>query len=93
MQRAAGDEERFAHYRNREEGAAEWAGGLQYGADRSVLRHGPQRERFAAVRATIEGAAPQPGWRRWTSLILRDIQFWIPIAVLIGGLLALRWVS
>ncbi|HTI05857.1 MAG TPA: hypothetical protein VL549_11090 [Gemmatimonadales bacterium] len=45
------------------------------------------------MRTTIEGAAPQPGRRRWTSLILRDIQFWIPIAVLIGGLLALRWVS
>lgn len=41
----------------------------------------------------IEGAPHQPGRRRWASLILRDVQFWIPVAVLIGGLLALRWVS
>ena len=34
-----------------------------------------------------------PRRRRWTVLILSDIQFWIPVAVLVGGLLALRWVS
>jgi hypothetical protein len=25
--------------------------------------------------------------------ILRDVQFWIPVAVLIGGLFVLRWIS
>ena len=43
------------------------------------------------MATTINGRGRQP--RRWISLILRDIQFWIPVAVLIGGLLALRWVS
>ena len=35
----------------------------------------------------------EPRPRRWAALILSDIQFWIPVAVLVGGLLALRWVS
>jgi hypothetical protein len=26
-------------------------------------------------------------------VILRDVQFWIPIAVLIAGLLVLRWIA
>jgi hypothetical protein len=25
-------------------------------------------------------------------LVLRDVQFWIPIVVLVGGLLVLRWI-
>ena len=25
--------------------------------------------------------------------ILRDVQFWVPVAVLVGGLLVLRWIS
>lgn len=25
--------------------------------------------------------------------ILTDLQFWVPVAVLIGGLLVLRWIS
>jgi hypothetical protein len=25
-------------------------------------------------------------------LILRDVQFWIPVAVLVGGLLVLSWI-
>jgi hypothetical protein len=31
--------------------------------------------------------------RSWLSLVLRDIHFWVPVAVLIGGLLVLRWIS
>lgn len=34
-------------------------------------------------------AAPPRWWRR----ILGDVQFWIPLAVLIGGLVLLRWVA
>ena len=30
--------------------------------------------------------------RRWLSLVLRDVHFWIPVAVLIGGLFVLRWI-
>jgi hypothetical protein len=25
--------------------------------------------------------------------VLRDVQFWVPVAVLAGGLLVLRWIS
>jgi hypothetical protein len=36
---------------------------------------------------------PRPPRRRsWLSLVLRDIQFWIPVAVLIAGLFVLRWI-
>ncbi len=26
------------------------------------------------------------------SALLRDLQFWVPVAVLMGGLLVLRWI-
>ncbi len=29
----------------------------------------------------------------WMGLVLRDVQFWVPVAVLAGGLLVLRWIS
>ena len=29
----------------------------------------------------------------WLGLVLSDVQFWVPVAVLIGGLLVLRWIS
>jgi hypothetical protein len=29
----------------------------------------------------------------WLGLVLRDIQFWVPVAVLAGGLFVLRWIS
>lgn len=31
--------------------------------------------------------------RSWLKLILSDVHFWIPIAVLIGGLLVLSWIQ
>jgi hypothetical protein len=31
--------------------------------------------------------------RNWLSLVLRDVHFWVPVAVLIAGLLVLRWIS
>jgi hypothetical protein len=30
--------------------------------------------------------------RNWLSLILRDAQFWVPVTVLVGGLLVLQWI-
>ena len=30
--------------------------------------------------------------RSWLSLVLRDVQFWVPVVVLVGGLLVLRWI-
>ncbi len=29
----------------------------------------------------------------WLSLVVRDVHFWVPVAVLIAGLLVLRWIS
>jgi hypothetical protein len=29
----------------------------------------------------------------WLRLVLRDVQFWVPVAVLVGGLFVLRWIS
>lgn len=30
--------------------------------------------------------------RRWYVRVLRDVQFWVPVVVLLGGLLVLRWI-
>ena len=37
----------------------------------------------------------QAGSRRaaWLGLVLRDVHFWVPLMVLAGGLLVLRWIS
>jgi hypothetical protein len=29
----------------------------------------------------------------WLKTILSDIQFWVPVVVLIGGLFVLRWIQ
>jgi hypothetical protein len=29
----------------------------------------------------------------WLSLVLHDVHFWVPVAVLVGGLLVLSWIS
>ncbi len=29
----------------------------------------------------------------WLGLVIRDVQFWVPVAVLVAGLLVLRWIS
>ena len=29
----------------------------------------------------------------WLGLVLRDAQFWVPVGVLVAGLLVLRWIS
>ena len=31
--------------------------------------------------------------RSWVGLVVRDAQFWVPVAVLIGGLLVLNWIQ
>jgi hypothetical protein len=35
----------------------------------------------------------EPRSRSWASLVLRDVHFWIPVAVLIGGLIVLAWIT
>jgi hypothetical protein len=32
-------------------------------------------------------------WQSLTLTVLRDVHFWIPVAVLLGGLAVLRWIS
>jgi hypothetical protein len=34
----------------------------------------------------------EPNGRNWLRLVLSDVHFWVPVAVLIGGLLVLRWI-
>ena len=35
----------------------------------------------------------EEGSGSWLGLVLRDVQFWVPVAVLAAGLLVLRWIS
>jgi len=35
----------------------------------------------------------EPDSRSWLSLVLSDVQFWVPVLVLVAGLLVLRWIS
>ncbi len=34
-----------------------------------------------------------PAPRNWLAVVLRDEHFWIPVAVLLAGLLVLRWIA
>lgn len=34
-----------------------------------------------------------PANRSMLKTVLADVQFWVPVAVLVGGLLVLRWIS
>ena len=41
--------------------------------------------------ATLPGdRLPNVGW---LALVLRDVQFWVPVVVLAAGLLVLRWIT
>jgi hypothetical protein len=31
--------------------------------------------------------------RSWVGLVLHDVHFWVPVAVLLAGLVVLRWIS
>lgn len=33
-----------------------------------------------------------PRTESWLRLVLGDVQFWVPVVVLIGGLLVLTWI-
>jgi hypothetical protein len=50
------------------------------------------RRRPVAVLPAMSNDPRAPRSRNWVSLVLRDVQFWIPVAVLIGGLFVLRWI-
>jgi hypothetical protein len=31
--------------------------------------------------------------RNWLAAMLTDVQFWVPVAALVGGLALLRWIA
>ncbi len=35
----------------------------------------------------------EPHRRSWLAVVLGDVQFWVPVAVLIGGLIVLGWIG
>ena len=41
----------------------------------------------------MDAVRPDPQPDSWISLVLRDVQFWVPVVVLAAGLLVLRWIS
>ena len=41
----------------------------------------------------MDDVRPDPASPSWISLVLRDVQFWVPVVVLAAGLLVLRWIS
>ena len=60
----------------------------------SLMRHHhcapPLRARDSPAMTTFPPSAPRPSWAK---LIFTDIQFWIPVAVLCGGLFVLWWIQ
>jgi hypothetical protein len=42
---------------------------------------------------TMIGAGMSGRWRSLSEVVLRDVHFWIPVIVLLGGLAVLRWIS
>lgn len=46
----------------------------------------------AERRAHPAGPEQVPG-RPWWGVVLRDEHFWIPLAVLVAGLVILRWIA
>jgi hypothetical protein len=38
----------------------------------------------------MSATEPNPNTRGWMASVLTDIHFWVPVAVLLGGLLLLR---
>jgi hypothetical protein len=56
--------------------------------------HGPaQQSNTSLIRSACMTNRPDPGADSWLSLVLRDVQFWVPLIVLAAGLLVLRWIS
>jgi len=63
--------------------------------DVSLLRDGASPEQYCppnAGRPMSDNLREQRSGG-WLGLVLRDVQFWVPVAVLIAGLLVLRWIS
>jgi hypothetical protein len=41
----------------------------------------------------MDDSRREPSSRSWISLVLRDVQFWVPVVVLAFGLFVLRWIA
>jgi hypothetical protein len=59
------------------------------------LRNGASPPQYCAHRALekVVTDAENTRSKNWVGLVLRDIQFWVPVAVLVAGLVVLRWIS
>jgi len=59
-----------------------------------LLRDGASPDQYCPPTAKVrpsDNRREQQG--SWLGLVLRDVQFWVPVAVLVAGLLVLRWIS
>jgi hypothetical protein len=60
-----------------------------------LLRDGASPDQYcpptAKERPMSDNRREQQG--SWLGRVLRDVQFWVPVAVLVAGLLVLRWIS
>jgi hypothetical protein len=59
------------------------------------LRDDASPPQYCAPTATGAGVNDDRSERpkSWPALVLRDPQFWVPVAVLAAGLIVLRWIS
>lgn len=48
------------------------------------------RQKLTLMTPNLSQSSPRPSMLR---AVLTDVQFWIPLAVLAGGLIVLRWIS
>jgi hypothetical protein len=53
----------------------------------------PRLANFPGASDVNRVNSPREPQRRWVGLVFSDIHFWVPVAVLIGGLIVLRWIS
>jgi hypothetical protein len=51
------------------------------------------KEDFRDLRKEMERTEKSEGPRNWMATVLTDTHFWVPIAVLVGGLLLLRFIQ
>lgn len=82
--------ERTRHNDIRDRRSAQWLRKLRLtlGSDLPDLL--PQ---FGSPSETVNDGSREQSSSSWLSLVLRDVHFWVPVAVLAGGLLVLRWIS
>ena len=61
-----------------------------------LLRNDASPPQYCPPNALGEQTVPDSQSARsnsWLSVVVRDPQFWVPVVVLVAGLLVLRWIS